>query len=92
MKRHLLTTFLCATNLTVLTGCGAGPDQAASTTAIKLQGAGASFPAPLYSKWFKAYSAAHQKRSRRIINRSAAAAASRACWIIRWTSARATPR
>ncbi|HET6898444.1 MAG TPA: phosphate ABC transporter substrate-binding protein PstS [Vicinamibacteria bacterium] len=26
---------------------------------VKLQGAGASFPAPLYSKWFKAYSSAH---------------------------------
>src|SRR5271157_1400973 len=27
--------------------------------AVKLQGAGASFPAPLYLKWFKAYSTAH---------------------------------
>src|SRR5271165_2472477 len=27
--------------------------------AVKLQGAGASFPAPLYLKWFKAYSGAH---------------------------------
>jgi phosphate transport system substrate-binding protein len=27
---------------------------------VKLQGAGASFPAPLYSKWFKAYSTAHE--------------------------------
>jgi phosphate transport system substrate-binding protein len=27
---------------------------------VKLQGAGASFPAPLYNKWFKSYSAAHQ--------------------------------
>src|SRR6516162_7638324 len=26
---------------------------------VKLQGAGASFPAPLYLKWFKTYSAAH---------------------------------
>jgi phosphate transport system substrate-binding protein len=26
---------------------------------VKLQGAGASFPAPLYSKWFKAYSTSH---------------------------------
>jgi phosphate transport system substrate-binding protein len=26
---------------------------------IKLQGAGASFPAPLYLKWFKAYNSAH---------------------------------
>jgi phosphate transport system substrate-binding protein len=26
---------------------------------VKLQGAGASFPAPIYSKWFKSYGAAH---------------------------------
>ncbi len=27
---------------------------------VKLQGAGASFPAPLYLKWFKAYGGAHK--------------------------------
>jgi phosphate transport system substrate-binding protein len=26
---------------------------------VTLQGAGASFPAPLYTKWFKSYSQAH---------------------------------
>lgn len=40
----------------LLASCGGG----AGTSAVKLQGAGASFPAPLYSKWFKAYGAAHQ--------------------------------
>ena len=30
-----------------------------STGGVKLQGAGASFPAPLYQKWFKAYSGSH---------------------------------
>jgi phosphate transport system substrate-binding protein len=30
-----------------------------SSEGVKLQGAGASFPAPLYQKWFKAYSASH---------------------------------
>jgi phosphate transport system substrate-binding protein len=39
-------------------GCG-GAGGTADTT-VKLQGAGASFPAPLYNKWFKSYSAAHQ--------------------------------
>jgi len=44
--------------------CGAGSSQekAGGTGAgslVRLQGAGASFPAPLYMKWFKAYSAAH---------------------------------
>jgi phosphate transport system substrate-binding protein len=38
-----------------LTSCGG-----AKTEPVKLQGAGASFPAPLYSKWFKTYGAAHQ--------------------------------
>ena len=27
---------------------------------MRLQGAGASFPFPIYSKWFKVYSVAHQ--------------------------------
>jgi phosphate transport system substrate-binding protein len=54
---------LCAaTALTV--GCGGESSPAANAPAgggsVKLQGAGASFPAPLYTKWFKAYSAAHQ--------------------------------
>lgn len=40
----------------LLASCGGGSGAAA----VKLQGAGASFPAPLYSKWFKAYGAAHQ--------------------------------
>ena len=38
-----------------LVACG-GSKEAES---VKLQGAGASFPAPLYMKWFKAYSGAH---------------------------------
>jgi phosphate transport system substrate-binding protein len=42
----------------VLSGCGGTADPAAAAS-VKLQGAGASFPAPLYNKWFKAYSAAH---------------------------------
>jgi phosphate transport system substrate-binding protein len=34
--------------------------ESGSAELIKLQGAGASFPAPLYSKWFKSYGGAHQ--------------------------------
>jgi phosphate transport system substrate-binding protein len=34
-------------------------DNKSSSEGAKLQGAGASFPAPLYQKWFKSYSAAH---------------------------------
>lgn len=54
-----------------LSGCGGGNTTASTSTPgssttgspatlLKLQGAGASFPAPLYSKWFKAYSAGHK--------------------------------
>jgi phosphate transport system substrate-binding protein len=43
----------CSTSPTT----GAAADTGA---VVKLQGAGASFPAPLYSKWFKTYSGSHQ--------------------------------
>lgn len=48
----LLSTIIFAFN-----GCGGS--QAGTSSVVKLQGAGASFPAPLYSKWFKTYSATH---------------------------------
>ena len=37
-----------------LTACSGSKDNS-----LKLQGAGASFPAPLYQKWFKSYNDAH---------------------------------
>jgi phosphate transport system substrate-binding protein len=55
---RLLITFLIPASLTVLAGCGGG-EPAGGAAEVKLQGAGASFPAPLYNKWFKAYSTAH---------------------------------
>ena len=48
----------CLSLALVLSGCGGPSGQAAA--AVKLQGAGASFPAPLYNRWFKTYAAAHQ--------------------------------
>jgi phosphate transport system substrate-binding protein len=39
---------------------GGGAESGAPASSVKLQGAGASFPAPLYTRWFKAYSASHQ--------------------------------
>ena len=60
----------------MLSACG-WPGSSDAGAAVKLQGAGASFPAPLYNKWFKSYSAAHQNVLS-TISRSAAAAASRA--------------
>jgi phosphate transport system substrate-binding protein len=47
----------------VLSSCssaGNAGGAADAGTPLKLQGAGASFPAPLYTKWFKAYSGSHQ--------------------------------
>src|SRR5262245_30533064 len=48
----------------IAAACGgegaAGSDPGRSGAEVKLQGAGASFPAPLYNKWFKAYGAGHQ--------------------------------
>jgi phosphate transport system substrate-binding protein len=43
---------------TGLISCG-GDKNAGPSEGTKLQGAGASFPAPLYQKWFKSYSASH---------------------------------
>jgi phosphate transport system substrate-binding protein len=40
------------------TSCGQGT-QTGSSEFVKLQGAGASFPAPLYTKWFRTFSGAH---------------------------------
>jgi phosphate transport system substrate-binding protein len=39
---------------------GTSTESSAGAANVTLQGAGASFPAPLYNKWFKAYSASHQ--------------------------------
>src|SRR5271166_1478430 len=52
-KRVSVTVAMLATLLPFV-GCNSNKGNS-----VKLQGAGASFPAPLYSKWFKDYSAAH---------------------------------
>src|SRR5215510_5420007 len=57
-------SFMCVPCLAVAlatSACGGGSSTAAeAASSVKLQGAGASFPAPLYNRWFKAYSASHQ--------------------------------
>lgn len=40
----------------VLIGCAKDEKKGGESTLVKLQGAGASFPAPLYSKWFQQFS------------------------------------
>src|SRR5262249_22723683 len=60
MKNKGVWTVLLALIALMLTSFGsATPDKGAGGGLVKLQGAGASFPAPLYSKWFKTYSSTH---------------------------------
>jgi phosphate transport system substrate-binding protein len=65
MKLQWLAVLASAACALTFTACGAdsaasGSAGAPAATDVKLQGAGASFPAPLYTKWFKTYTAAHQ--------------------------------
>src|SRR5271167_2012024 len=53
IKRFAVFTLLVAVSLTLIACSGN------KGNSVKLQGAGASFPAPLYQKWFKEYSGAH---------------------------------
>jgi phosphate transport system substrate-binding protein len=57
MKRKLACRTVTAVAVAIsLASCGGGTGVG---NAVKLQGAGASFPAPLYLKWFKTYNGAH---------------------------------
>src|SRR5262252_8883152 len=60
MNARLPLVTLLVMSAAIATGaCGSG-EATGTANAVRLQGAGASFPAPLYNKWFKAYSASHQ--------------------------------
>src|SRR4051794_1602380 len=70
LHRRALTIGLPALLALALAGCGGGNEQGsapASPTAapkssggaLQLTGAGATFPYPIYSKWFQAYHDAH---------------------------------
>src|SRR5262245_3629144 len=48
--------WLVVAGLSVASACGGSN---ASTAVVDLHGAGASFPAPLYDRWFKSYVVAH---------------------------------
>jgi phosphate transport system substrate-binding protein len=58
MSRRWISLLICISMAIVLSACN-NKTASASAGVVKLQGAGASFPAPLYTKWFKAYSTAH---------------------------------
>jgi phosphate transport system substrate-binding protein len=53
--RHVALAVALVLSLTFLSACSSGSKE----NTVKLQGAGASFPAPLYLKWFKSYGASH---------------------------------
>jgi phosphate transport system substrate-binding protein len=56
--RQLFSVLLAATLLTIsLAGCGGAGGGGA--TEIKIQGAGATFPNPIYQKWFAEYNKSH---------------------------------
>ena len=57
MMRKLACRSVMAVAIAIsLASCGGGTGVG---NAVKLQGAGASFPAPLYLKWFKTYNGSH---------------------------------
>jgi phosphate transport system substrate-binding protein len=53
-------TQMIVLNAVVLAAVSCGGAAGSAATIVQLQGAGATFPAPLYDRWFKDYSAAHQ--------------------------------
>src|SRR5215475_12255911 len=55
MKAKSMITATLFLSLSFLAACSGGSKE----NTVKLQGAGASFPAPLYSKWFKSYGSSH---------------------------------
>ena len=59
----------------VLAAAGGLLPRSALAQSLRLTGAGASFPFPLYSTWFQAYSAGHQGHRRSTTSRPAAAPA-----------------
>jgi len=54
--RRMISTALTVIIAATFVACSGNKT---SSEGVKLQGAGASFPAPLYQKWFKSYSASH---------------------------------
>ena len=56
--RSVIAVVISSAVIFALSGCSSKANSSADT--VKLQGAGASFPAPLYSKWFKQYSNNHK--------------------------------
>ncbi|MCR9294913.1 MAG: phosphate ABC transporter substrate-binding protein PstS [bacterium] len=60
-SRQIQAFFLLVACVSLLTGCDVKSDSSAGSAGglVRLQGAGASFPAPLYNKWFKDYTVSH---------------------------------
>jgi len=56
--RFWIVVVVCAVMTLFLASCNSSATSSSDT--VKLQGAGASFPAPLYMRWFKQYSGDHK--------------------------------
>jgi len=56
--KRISSVFIISVLAVFVISCGG--ESGGKSGFVKLQGAGASFPAPLYLKWFKTYSTAHQ--------------------------------
>jgi phosphate transport system substrate-binding protein len=61
MKCHSVSCGLLAALILICsnTSCSPQSNKGGSASEVKLHGSGASFPAPLYNKWFKEYGTAH---------------------------------
>ena len=59
MRIRWALSWLCFPLMVLSAICCNSNSGGGSANRVKLQGAGASFPAPLYNKWFKAYHEAH---------------------------------
>lgn len=59
MSSSIRRSFVLLALSCLLAACGGKAGKSGANERVKLQGAGASFPAPLYSLWIKNYRAAH---------------------------------
>src|SRR5208337_452171 len=59
MPCRAISLLFVAFSLAVASCSGSGSGSKAANGSVTIQGAGATFPAPLYQKWFADYHAAH---------------------------------
>src|SRR5262249_58411400 len=61
MRVRLVALVVTVIFALAMIGCSANKSATAeASSTVKLQGAGASFPAPLYTRWFKSFGSSRQ--------------------------------